>query len=202
MLFRSAHETREMTRKIFDCFSCISWVIKVVYPLDEFFFVANLEKEYIMANTQAIPYRRVYVWQLPVRFYHWLNALCVVVLIATGYLIGKPLAITYSSEAYQQYWFGTVRFIHFVTAFVFFFQFSGAHLLGLRRQPVRAGRISSCSKGAMARDGRSAESGCPVSKDQRPHLHRPQPRWRASHTFCPFSSFCSKPSPALRCTPA
>lgn len=76
-----------------------------------------------MANTQAIPYRRVYVWQLPVRFYHWLNALCVVVLGVTGYLIGKPVAITYSSEAYQQYWFGTVRFIHFVTAFVFFFNF-------------------------------------------------------------------------------
>ncbi len=76
-----------------------------------------------MANTQAIPYRRVYVWQLPVRFYHWLNALCVVVLGVTGYLIGNPVAISYSTEAYQQYWFGTVRFIHFVTAFVFFFNF-------------------------------------------------------------------------------
>ncbi len=76
-----------------------------------------------MPNSHAIPYRRVYVWELPVRFYHWLNALCVVVLIATGYLIGNPLAISYSTEAYQQYWFGTVRFIHFVTAFVFFFNF-------------------------------------------------------------------------------
>jgi len=68
-------------------------------------------------------FRRVYVWELPVRFYHWVNALCVVILCVTGYLIGKPLAITYSSEAYQQYWFGTVRFLHFVTAFVFFFNF-------------------------------------------------------------------------------
>lgn len=76
-----------------------------------------------MPNSHAIPYRRVYVWQLPVRFYHWLNALCVVVLGVTGYLIGNPLAISYSTEAYQQYWFGTVRFIHFVTAFVFFFNF-------------------------------------------------------------------------------
>jgi Ni/Fe-hydrogenase 1 B-type cytochrome subunit len=63
------------------------------------------------------------VWEFPVRLYHWVNALCVVVLCVTGYLIGKPLAITYSSEAYQQYWFGTVRFLHFVTAFVFFFNF-------------------------------------------------------------------------------
>jgi Ni/Fe-hydrogenase 1 B-type cytochrome subunit len=68
-------------------------------------------------------FRRVYVWELPVRLYHWVNALCVMVLCTTGYLIGRPLAITYSSEAYQQYWFGTVRFIHFVAGFVFFFNF-------------------------------------------------------------------------------
>ncbi|MDZ7267536.1 MAG: Ni/Fe-hydrogenase, b-type cytochrome subunit [candidate division KSB1 bacterium] len=77
-----------------------------------------------MATTSTgVAYRRVYVWQLPVRFYHWLNALCVAVLIVTGYLIGNPLAISYSTEAYQQYWFGTVRFVHFVAAFIFFFNF-------------------------------------------------------------------------------
>ena len=77
-----------------------------------------------MANSEAVnAYRRVYVWQWPVRLYHWVNALCVVVLIATGLLIGAPLAISYSTEAYQQYWFGTVRFIHFVTAFIYFFNF-------------------------------------------------------------------------------
>ena len=76
-----------------------------------------------MANASVATYQRVYVWELPVRFYHWVNAICVVVLIATGYLIGNPQAIFYASEAYQQYWFGTVRFLHFVTAFVFFFTF-------------------------------------------------------------------------------
>jgi Ni/Fe-hydrogenase 1 B-type cytochrome subunit len=76
-----------------------------------------------MASAQPIPYRRVYVWEFPVRLYHWVNAACVVALGVTGYLIGNPLAISYSSEAYQQYWFGWVRFIHFVTAFVFFFNF-------------------------------------------------------------------------------
>ena len=68
-------------------------------------------------------YKRVYVWELPVRFYHWLNAMCVVILCMTGYLIGNPPVISSAREAYQQYWFGTVRFIHFVTAFVFFFNF-------------------------------------------------------------------------------
>lgn len=76
-----------------------------------------------MASAQPIPYRRVYVWEFPVRLYHWVNAACVVALGVTGYLIGNPLAISYSSEAYEQYWFGWVRFIHFVTAFVFFFNF-------------------------------------------------------------------------------
>lgn len=75
------------------------------------------------ATSPRMAYRRVYVWQLPVRFYHWLNALCVAVLIVTGYLIGNPLALSYSAEAYQQYWFGTVRFVHFVAAFIFFFNF-------------------------------------------------------------------------------
>jgi Ni/Fe-hydrogenase 1 B-type cytochrome subunit len=65
-----------------------------------------------------------YVWQLPVRLYHWINALCVVVLAITGYLIGRPIAIVNGAEASFSYWFGTVRFIHFVTAFVFFFNFA------------------------------------------------------------------------------
>lgn len=76
-----------------------------------------------MPNPEAAVYRRVYVWELPVRLYHWVNAICVLALIVTGYLIGRPLAISYSNEAYQQYWFGTVRFIHFLSAFVFFFNF-------------------------------------------------------------------------------
>ncbi|MGC3960127.1 MAG: Ni/Fe-hydrogenase, b-type cytochrome subunit [Verrucomicrobiota bacterium] len=67
---------------------------------------------------------RVYVWEIPVRLYHWLNALCIVVLCVTGYLIGQPLAIQRASEASFWYWFGWVRFIHFVAAYVFFFNFA------------------------------------------------------------------------------
>lgn len=72
-------------------------------------------------NNAAI--QRVYVWQMPVRLYHWVNALAVLVLCATGYLIGNPVALQMSAEASFSYWFGTVRFIHFVAAFVFFFNF-------------------------------------------------------------------------------
>lgn len=73
------------------------------------------------ANT--IPYRRVYVWELPVRIYHWVNALCILVLIVTGYMIGNPQAIFAANEAYQQYWFGYVRFTHFAFSYLFFFNF-------------------------------------------------------------------------------
>ena len=76
-----------------------------------------------MTTGEAATYRRVYVWEFPVRAYHWVNALCVLVLVGTGYLIGAPLAIEYAEEAYRQYWFGTVRMLHFVAAFVFFFNF-------------------------------------------------------------------------------
>jgi Ni/Fe-hydrogenase 1 B-type cytochrome subunit len=67
--------------------------------------------------------KTIYVWQSPVRIYHWVNAVSILTLCITGYLIGSPLAIQSQAEASFSYWFGTVRFIHFVSAFVFFFNF-------------------------------------------------------------------------------
>ena len=75
----------------------------------------------------AVPpheFKRVYVWELPVRFYHWINALCILVLAATGLLIAHPPAFNSATEASFSYWFGTVRFIHFATAYVFLFNFA------------------------------------------------------------------------------
>ena len=66
---------------------------------------------------------QVYVWQIPVRFYHWLNAVVIVVLCATGYIIGNPPALKSATEASFQYWFGKVRFIHFLCAYIFLFNF-------------------------------------------------------------------------------
>ena len=68
-------------------------------------------------------YKRVYVWELPVRWFHWINALCILVLTVTGILIAHPPAITSAAEASFSYWFGTTRFIHFATAYLFFFNF-------------------------------------------------------------------------------
>ncbi len=58
-----------------------------------------------------------------VRLYHWVNALSITILAITGYLIGRPIVLQISAEASYSYWFGTVRFIHFVAAFFFFFNF-------------------------------------------------------------------------------
>jgi len=65
----------------------------------------------------------VYVWQIPVRVFHWINVLAVTGLVITGLIIGNPPAIQSSTEAAFSYWFGTVRYVHFVLAYIFFFNF-------------------------------------------------------------------------------
>ena len=70
---------------------------------------------------QTIPYRRVYVWELPVRIFHWINAAAILLLFATGLMIGAPQTLWMAEEPSQQYWFGWVRFIHFAAAYIFLF---------------------------------------------------------------------------------
>lgn len=67
--------------------------------------------------------REIYVWEMPVRFFHWINACVIVGLCITGYLIGSPLPIQSAAAPANQYWFGTIRFIHFVLAFIFIINF-------------------------------------------------------------------------------
>jgi Ni/Fe-hydrogenase 1 B-type cytochrome subunit len=64
-------------------------------------------------------YARVYVWEQPVRWFHWINALSVTILGVTGWLIANPPAFMSTREAAFGYWFGEVRFVHFATAYVF-----------------------------------------------------------------------------------
>ncbi|WP_242118823.1 Ni/Fe-hydrogenase, b-type cytochrome subunit [Aestuariivivens sediminicola] len=70
---------------------------------------------------ETITYKRVYVWELPVRIFHWINAIAITVLAVTGFIMADPPAILSNAEASDSYWFGTVRFIHFMTAYIFFF---------------------------------------------------------------------------------
>jgi len=66
-------------------------------------------------------FKRVFVWELPVRIFHWVNVLCVIVLSLTGFLIANPPALLSNAEATNLHSFGIVRFIHFVAAYIFFF---------------------------------------------------------------------------------
>jgi Ni/Fe-hydrogenase 1 B-type cytochrome subunit len=54
----------------------------------------------------------VYVYEAPVRLWHWVNALAIVVLVVTGYLIASPPP-TVTGEASQHFIMGYIRFAHF-----------------------------------------------------------------------------------------
>jgi Ni/Fe-hydrogenase 1 B-type cytochrome subunit len=64
----------------------------------------------------TIPRYRAYIWELPIRFTHWINAFCILILSITGYYISNPFILATSSNEYIMGW---MRFIHFTTAYVF-----------------------------------------------------------------------------------
>lgn len=66
----------------------------------------------------------VYVYEAPLRLWHWVNALSIVVLCVTGYLIGTPLP-SVPGEAIENYVMGYIRFAHFVAAWIFVIGFVG-----------------------------------------------------------------------------
>lgn len=66
----------------------------------------------------TIPRYRAYIWELPVRLTHWLNAFCILFLSITGYYISNPFILAQSSNEYIMGW---MRFIHFTSAYVFLF---------------------------------------------------------------------------------
>jgi Ni/Fe-hydrogenase 1 B-type cytochrome subunit len=62
-------------------------------------------------------YKRAYIWQLPVRFFHWINAWSIAFLIITGFIIAHPPAILTNREASDIFWLGYVRMAHFICAY-------------------------------------------------------------------------------------
>ncbi|MFT8421017.1 MAG: Ni/Fe-hydrogenase, b-type cytochrome subunit [Gluconacetobacter sp.] len=66
----------------------------------------------------------VYVYEAPVRLWHWMTAASIVVLAVTGYLIGSPPP-SLSGEASSHFQMGWVRYLHFVAAWIFAVGFAG-----------------------------------------------------------------------------
>ncbi|MDO9073539.1 MAG: Ni/Fe-hydrogenase, b-type cytochrome subunit [Rubrivivax sp.] len=60
----------------------------------------------------------VYVWEAPVRIWHWVMVLAMVALCVTGYLIGAPLA-SVGGETSDRGLFGDIRFVHFAAGYLF-----------------------------------------------------------------------------------
>jgi len=61
--------------------------------------------------------RSVYVYEAPVRIWHWVNAIAITVLCLSGYFIGKPLP-TMPGEASANYLMGYIRFAHFTAGYI------------------------------------------------------------------------------------
>lgn len=70
------------------------------------------------AVAQAAAIKSVYVYEAPVRLWHWVNAMAITVLAVTGYFIGSPLP-TMPGEASANFLMGYIRFAHFAAGYVF-----------------------------------------------------------------------------------
>lgn len=66
----------------------------------------------------------VYVYEAPVRLWHWITAFGVLTLVITGFLIGRPPP-SVSGEAIDHYLMGYIRFAHFAAAYVVTLAFIG-----------------------------------------------------------------------------
>ena len=64
------------------------------------------------------PLEPVYVYEAPVRLWHWVMMVAMFVLVATGYLIGSPPP-SIGGEATHSYFFAYIRMAHFIAAMVF-----------------------------------------------------------------------------------
>jgi Ni/Fe-hydrogenase 1 B-type cytochrome subunit len=71
---------------------------------------------------QAHREEAVYVYEAPVRLWHWINAFAIFALIGTGYLIGSPPPAI-GGEASASFVFGWIRYIHFSAGYVLFVGF-------------------------------------------------------------------------------
>jgi len=68
-----------------------------------------------VARAQSI--KSVYVFEAPVRIWHWINAAALTMLALTGYFIGSPLP-TQPGEASANFLMGYIRFAHFASGYV------------------------------------------------------------------------------------
>ncbi|OHC47557.1 MAG: Ni/Fe-hydrogenase, b-type cytochrome subunit [Rhodobacteraceae bacterium GWF1_65_7] len=67
----------------------------------------------------------IYVYEAPVRMWHWINAAAILTLCLTGYFIGSPPPSMQIGEATDQFVLGYIRFAHFAAGWVLAIGFLG-----------------------------------------------------------------------------
>lgn len=80
--------------------------------------MSNVEPQ-AASTAQTRTLHSVFVYEAPVRIWHWINALAIIALMATGYYIGAPLLPSMSGEASDNFLFGYIRFTHFAAGYIF-----------------------------------------------------------------------------------
>ena len=70
------------------------------------------------AGHDPVNQQAIYVYEAPLRLWHWTHGISFIVLAVTGYFISHPMA-TVPGEASANFLMGNIRFIHFVAAYVF-----------------------------------------------------------------------------------
>lgn len=75
------------------------------------------QQDMLEAERRGRQVRSIYVYEAPVRLWHWINALAMVVLAVTGYFIGTPFPRP--GETSTHFMIGYIRFAHFAAAYIF-----------------------------------------------------------------------------------
>ena len=76
------------------------------------------QQDMLEAERHGKQVRSIYVYEAPVRLWHWVMMVAMLFLAATGYLIGSPPPAI-GGEATHSYFFGYIRMIHFIAGMIF-----------------------------------------------------------------------------------
>ena len=82
------------------------------------------EESAFETERNASQVKAIYVYEAPVRLWHWMHVLTILTLGITGYLIASPPA-TVPGEASDNFLMGYIRFVHFSAGYIFAIAFLG-----------------------------------------------------------------------------
>lgn len=69
------------------------------------------------ADDGALAVKSVYVYEAPIRIWHWLTVCAILVLISTGFFIGEPFLMQPGNDP-DMFFMGYIRFAHFAAGYI------------------------------------------------------------------------------------